>query len=806
MNMTPKKVSEFVSFVSGQQKWMYQQDTNDMPSLQAEGVAGLCNRLNEYGVALLADEVGTGKTFQALSLAAIKIMLQPNTRVLILTPRQAVADQWPGEFATLVKDHFKEPLKKEFTNKPIPVLERLHCTESECEPNIDWISKKGCNTEIDLKTAQIIVGKFSSLSYLKSERDSDENYLRRLDQISESLCLSTISLVIIDEAHYFRRSSSNRYTAISDLFKKLPEECQFLLMTATPIHSSENDLANMLTVTSKDSYFKDDTVQKILEKIAIRRFRRLKSHTKHQYRLGQALNASFEQSPESELFFAMYQRQLVKKPEVSGSKEKGNLKKYLEGIEFDPVSLEKAVVHTSGKGQEHFGDKDYLKGLDAQLLLELVRIYKSSGLGDQPSNPKYLKTVDEIWRLIWSEEPKDSQNTQKVLVFSRRIASTQELTSQILRKYDNAMWQMILKSLGEDRDIPANRQEFEGFISPFSPKGDESVSSDNSQDKDDLTDTLLQDSTVLSWFRRVKEVGNSTAASRFRRLFENVKSNTSPFKQFFSASAIEKSLLTCLVIPKNIEKDKLAELLRKAVTQSSIGIVELFCCYLRAKEKNFTYDAFFSEFKIAWDQDQLRFKYEVLKMVEQYQIYCDKFVQTRSNSTWNIFDAGVPAYAYTGDTKNPSVIKQFNAPFFPKVLVATSVLQEGVNLHLNCKTVVHYGHAWTAGDDEQRIGRIDRIGSQIERELDPDANNTNNATLNIIYPYLANTHDESSLKDFLEQRNNLQERLDQLKGSDISHDENIDAIFYDVDSFLPKPIDYAKVGDPFPAFKLDNKS
>ena len=61
--------------------------------------------------------------------------------------------------------------------------------------------------------------------------------------------------------------------------------------------------------------------------------------------------------------------------------------------------------------------------------------------------------------------------------------------------------------------------------------------------------------------------------------------------------------------------------------------------------------------------------------------------------------------------------RQFRTPSMPRVIVCTDTLKEGVDLHLFCDQVVHYGVAWTSGDLEQRVGRVDRYFSQIERRL-----------------------------------------------------------------------------------------
>lgn len=55
---------------------------------------------------------------------------------------------------------------------------------------------------------------------------------------------------------------------------------------------------------------------------------------------------------------------------------------------------------------------------------------------------------------------------------------------------------------------------------------------------------------------------------------------------------------------------------------------------------------------------------------------------------------------------------------YPKVLVAQSVVgREGLNLHKACRTVVLLHPEWNPGVVEQQIGRVDRVGSHWEMQL-----------------------------------------------------------------------------------------
>ncbi len=100
---------------------------------------------------------------------------------------------------------------------------------------------------------------------------------------------------------------------------------------------------------------------------------------------------------------------------------------------------------------------------------------------------------------------------------------------------------------------------------------------------------------------------------------------------------------------------------------------------------------------------------------------------------------------------------QFKTPFFPDVLVATSVLAEGVDLHLFCDQIAHFGLPYTTGEMEQRIGRIDRYFSQIHRAIMRNGHDV----LTIHYPYLPESIDETQLERVLAAKKQIEPMMDE---------------------------------------------
>ena len=93
-----------------------------------------------------------------------------------------------------------------------------------------------------------------------------------------------------------------------------------------------------------------------------------------------------------------------------------------------------------------------------------------------------------------------------------------------------------------------------------------------------------------------------------------------------------------------------------------------------------------------------------------------------------------------GSTKQETrqrLMLTFNSPFFPEILVASSVMAEGVDLHRFCRYVIHHDLCWNPSTLEQRTGRIDRIGAKAELSGQP---------IRVYLPYLAETQDEKMFR------------------------------------------------------------
>ena len=193
----------------------------------------------------------------------------------------------------------------------------------------------------------------------------------------------------------------------------------------------------------------------------------------------------------------------------------------------------------------------------------------------------------------------------------------------------------------------------------------------------------------------------------------------------------------------------------------------------------------------------LRYFIAALTTFEQL---CDKIVG-RAPGDWGqgwrtLTTLSSPAAYASGESSHRQhLIMGFNSPFYPNTLVTTSVFQEGVNLHLNCCKVHHYGIAWTPGDNEQRVGRVDRLFGKVNGLL--REKNSGGVTLDIHYPYLEGSFDEDQVGSFISRKHAVEEKMDLcMQGR---FDNEIHLVRSDWKQFLRQPVAEQSVQDPYPA-------
>lgn len=185
-----------------------------------------------------------------------------------------------------------------------------------------------------------------------------------------------------------------------------------------------------------------------------------------------------------------------------------------------------------------------------------------------------------------------------------------------------------------------------------------------------------------------------------------------------------------------------------------VRTVERLARYLTFKEVPFLADLLFAASRAGLDIEHLESR-ALLRFTDGFwttpegRPWCDLLrryltyaASLDSGRSRDILDSAVAAGHFVRHTvegeSRERLREAFNTPLYPMVLVANEVMQEGLDLHHHCAHVVHHDLAWNPAQLEQRVGRVDRLGSLIQRRRARDPK----ASLDILLPVIAQTIDE----------------------------------------------------------------
>jgi hypothetical protein len=892
--LLPSMVADWINFDRSNPNWHYEgPDSTSMASRQAEGVAYLWNLLSLHGAALLADEVGMGKTFQALGVAALLWKMRPDAKVLVMAPNRDICAHWRREYHAFVQFHYRQV---------------DHCVKNGVDGG-PVQSIQTCSRLDDLATAveegagHLYLTTIHSLSGLvpAEEKGSDNattarKYARKIhDRIKAALGGVGFDLIIVDEAHYFRNrdGGSQRVNAAVAFFgapdARLADKA--LLLTATPSHTQLNDVHNILGYFVDSSEGSDHSALALMRLYGLRRFRRMQGgdhhYSKREYRCEKDIPCDFGQRPESEMFFALYQKKLV--TELGLTREnKSLLYGFLEGFESvgsaGSTSAPGTVVDV--EAEEDTG-KDFTKAKDTDLLARLTAQY-SNTFGHFPDHPKYGQLVEQCLPKNLFAAPLDLHE-DKHLVFVRRIPSVRELTQRINEAYDAVLAQRIYHAWGLSDEAPAvekwrkskpmwSRRGFDELVQSCqsgSSEQEEELEDEGQSGVEEEGDSYLG-SAIADLFVVKKGKDGRTDASnvslRFRKpesafamLLEPSLDYTvggySTYYQYtqggrlradyvtaardarlrrhdrlarkleashreYEARSYEQPINTVwsLVYPElaKSQQDKLsawaknrpdvaenfANYIKTGFLFASPVMVELYAWFTEFNRSSGIVGvqeryAGFMAFVAARIKDSLLLTY-FKSALDTFEILCEKIIDHKLGEwekEWRALTSlQNPAWYASGESKNRQrLIMGFNSPFYPNVLIATSVFQEGVNLHLQCRKVHHYGIAGSPGDNEQRVGRVDRLFGKVNELLKVGGL----AELEINYPFLKSSVDEDQVASFIARKFHVEEKMDSCIQE--SFNRSVELTRENWREFLRTPVKSVVVQDPYPA-RFDSAS
>ena len=920
--LRPEQVSQWINFDQNNADWSYSPDEKSMSSRQAEGVAHLWNGLSRDKVALLADEVGTGKTFQALGVVALLWRMKPKAKVLVMAPNRDICQHWANELAAFVKHHYrKADGRVKQGDKAIPIAAAFYGL-NELTEAVEKRSEQERPIQLYITSIRSLSGLLKGNEKINKGAEARRAAKGFHQRIKRALGDDGFDLVIVDEAHYFRNTSggSQRVAAAGAFFGGPDERLaqRALLLTATPSHTHLDDVRNILGFFLKNhADLSEYSPEELMRAHALRRFRIMAGtgFTKHQYRAERAMPCNFVGQHSAEVFFALYQRRLVH--ELGATKERRRmLYGFLEGFEsagsHDHVDVSRQA-DSKTFDEDHHAD-DFHKASDTELLHRLSREFRLH-YTESPAHPKYGRLVDECLPQGLFEPSGRALHEDKHLVFVRRIPSVRELTHRVNEHYDRILARHICEAWGaSDKAFDLwerqrwSREGLEAIVDGTRLElqddldGDESDSEDNEDEKEDqerqeggthahlgsriaalfvtrkanrkeggdaqgpegprtthaslFSRKLRTSSSMYAMFlepasdyleagydcfyeypqggKSRADYGKAALAQRLGRygsLKETVKEKLKDpmpqdavLKPYAGGQVRTAWSIVLPLLPKSAldilqrwssERPEIAEnfsrYLQAGLLFASPVMVELYAwqvhCERSSSDTNAgvqqRYRTFFEHARSCM-AGSLLLRYFIAALISFEQL-CEKIVG-RSPGDWGqewrtLTTLSSPAAYASGESSHRQhLIMGFNSPFYPNTLVTTSVFQEGVNLHLHCRKVHHYGIAWTPGDNEQRVGRIDRLFGKVNDLL--RENDLGGVTLDIHYPYLEGSFDEDQVGSFIERKYAVEEKMDLCMQGDF--DKEIRLVRSDWKEFLRQPVAEQNLEDPYPARFGDN--
>jgi len=154
-----------------------------------------------------------------------------------------------------------------------------------------------------------------------------------------------------------------------------------------------------------------------------------------------------------------------------------------------------------------------------------------------------------------------------------------------------------------------------------------------------------------------------------------------------------------------------------------------------------------------------------------------------------------PVVGVSGDTGNKSEpARKFRLPGYPIVMIATDVMQEGVNLHTFCRSITHYGLSGTPIHIEQKNGRVDRINSLTHRKIQSGKYDSlekfHNNKIQVRFPFVRQSYESFQVRKLSHNLNEYLESLHDIEVENFSDDKLY--VEEELNSNLPIPEAYTK--------------
>ncbi len=598
---------------------------------QKKAVKSLIKMIDKYDGAILADAVGLGKTWTAL--AVIKHYQLLNYDVIVLCPKK-------------LEQNWQKFLKNRYS-----IFE---------DDKFDYVLR----FHSDLREGGLDKDRITLHDFFQSERQK---------------------LLVIDESHNLRNDKSQRYKYLVDNILQKNEVIKVLMLSATPINNSLNDVRNQFKLICKAS---DSGFKETLDINSI-------------YHLFRNANFAFsewkkEENPTITSFIARLKESDFFK--LTDALTVSRTRKMIEGFDTNFVFPIKNAPENQYVTPNIIGNFESFEELFAQFPPMLSAYQPTFYLEEQ-------KNVE----VIYNEQLRDRFLVKMIYI--------------LLVKRLESSWFSFYSTINK---IQNYHQDVLNKLNNYKLRKDELIS--NFVDLEVYTDETEDDFSDLTLGKRAIKIVDIDRAGKLEafksdlktdiQYLDILKNNLERFNQKISKET-EKQHNTAssdsklqILIAKIIDKQKSGKNNgNKKVIMFTVFKDTAEYLFNQLKLRGLTNIAYISgtESKV-WDSETSTKNFD--SILERFAPFTKLFKE----KTWNNFtiDKSKNEGEQFADWKKwimenmPETQKVLMQPI--DILIATDCLSEGQNLQ-DCDYIVNYDIHWNPVRVIQRLGRIDRLGS-----------------------------------------------------------------------------------------------
>lgn len=548
---------------------------------QLEGCVQAFNMLATNRVAYLADEVGLGKTYVALGVAALLRHLSPSSRIMVIAPRENIQAKWIKEQRNFVRNNWR------LVDNRVRSIQR---TPARCPVFVrrlqDWVHELAINDRRDLflrmtsfspsfkqveDRRKLRIWLRKELPWIEKSALSAKSPEGFRDEIGRVLnaAVPQIDLLIVDEAHNLKHGFGSKVATRNRLMGLAfghpegaseeawwygPRVKRLLLLSATPFESDLSALYRQLDLFGMgglalggpdglrdasvsdlaDPNIGDDEGREIARRFLIRRIGHLraggerltKNLYRREWRCG-GLDAHDEPmqlaDPKQRLVVGLVQRKVA---ELLGNERFGN--QFQIGMLSSFESFLESVTRKRQRIAEQKGDEDDEPTFDDSE--QTIDAGERRGI-----DTDVLERIVHGYRERFGESlphPKLDATTdameasfttgEKALVFVRRVATVGELAAKLRRRYDRWILERLRTAL------PQMREELDAQFERYLRESDGRENTElNAEDEDEsleereLIHRLEEDQggteDFFSWFFRGDGPSGVLSGAAFQR-------------------------------------------------------------------------------------------------------------------------------------------------------------------------------------------------------------------------------------------------------------------------------------------------